>query len=117
MATSDGQRRTLEAGGQRLAQATTADTVTTMTTRTHASDLRLAEVGEELTGTCQAWIDKGNGYGFLRVDGYRDVFVSARDLQNAAELRPADRVRFEVVMDRQGRLQAIGATYSTRWRR
>lgn len=63
-------------------------------------------VGDELEGLCKTWVANGCGYGFLAVPGYPDLFVGARNLHNTIELRPGDRVTFEVRMDRYGRFEA-----------
>lgn len=64
-------------------------------------------IGDEYEGIVSGWINQGHGYGFIHVEGApRDVFVSARDLENATDLRRGDRVRFAVRMNESGRLQA-----------
>jgi CspA family cold shock protein len=51
------------------------------------------------------WFDARRGYGFIGRDGAVDVFVHASAVTAARELRPGDRVVFEVEEGRRG-LQA-----------
>ena len=68
------------------------------------------EIGETYTGTCVAWIEKGWGFGFLRVTGFKDIFVGAREIANFNRLDRGDRVQFDVAMDNTDRLKATNAT-------
>ena len=54
------------------------------------------------------WFDAVRGYGFLARDGAVDVFVHASQIEGGGELRPGERVSFEVVEGARG-LQAQGA--------
>lgn len=65
------------------------------------------EIGETYRGHCIKWIPQGH-YGFLRVEGVaRDIFTHGRNVLNAGSLERGDDVRFEIALDRQGRLHAI----------
>jgi len=83
-------------------------TATTATTATKPE--QALEIGETYTGTCVAWHDKGWGFGFLRVAGFKDIFVVARDITNFIRLERGARVQFDVAMDNTGRLKATNAT-------
>lgn len=66
-------------------------------------------VGEELEGRCVSWVTapSASDFGFVRVAGKQaDMFVGAKRLIGRPRLRPGDRVRFDVRMDRHGRLFA-----------
>lgn len=78
--------------------------------RDHTTPQRELEIGEEYVGECVAWFHRGLGYGFIRVPGARNIFVSALELQHSPVLDPGERVRFFVRMDHLGRLQATHCT-------
>jgi cold shock protein len=59
-----------------------------------------------LTGTI-AFYDAAREFGFVkRDDGGADVFVHRRSLVNTSILKKGDRVHFDVVDDRGGKLRA-----------
>jgi CspA family cold shock protein len=74
------------------------------------SRLRLASTMEAMmaTGTVK-WFNAQKGYGFIQPsDGARDVFVHATALERAgiAALAEGQKVSFDVVSDRGGKMAA-----------
>lgn len=68
---------------------------------------RVLEASERVEGSCARWFTD-RCFGWLEVPGVdKDVFVGARQLLNAPDLRRRDKVAFDVAIDGQGRLQAI----------
>lgn len=66
-------------------------------------------VGQLQEGTCTAWFHRGQGYGFLKVEGTDvEVFVPARNIINVGALKPGDRVRFRVSRGRDCTFVADG---------